>query len=255
MPSVALGAIFDDFNDNSVDPAKWAPDRTSGPAGISFAEQFGRLELLSTSSDLNQSFIFHDALIAPRYEGAWQVSVDVHMLLDVNTSPSARVGLAVFSPGLNKATGMLLKADDGGRRLQGYDGQSFGPDFWTGIPSALADNGVITVSYDGSNHLLSLAFSNGIGASPVTYGTLGIDGVTVGTLGTENWGMTNGDPFTVSLMGTTAGTLVTTGQAWLDNVAVAAEPSSLVLTAFSLLGLLVAVTSRDGRVGNKTVVM
>ena len=224
-PSVVVGGLFDDFNDNSADPTKWATDRTSGAAGISFEEQSGRLELLNTSNDLNQSIVFRDALLTLRYDETWQVIVDAHMLLDVNTAPSARVGLVVFSPGLNNATGMLLKADDGARRLQGYDGSGFGPDFWTRPASELADNGQISVSYDASNHLISLAFANGIGVEPsVTYGTLGIDGVSVGTLGTMNWGMTGSDSFTVSLMGTAAGTPVATGQAWFDNVAVNTVP-------------------------------
>jgi hypothetical protein len=220
-PSIVVGGLFDDFNDNSADPTKWATDRTSGPAGIGFKEQSSRLELLSTSSDLNQSIVFRDALIPLRYDETWQVVLDAHMLLDVNTAPSARIGLVVFSPGLNNATGMLLKADDGARRLQGYDGSSFGPDFWKRPASQLADNGQISLSYDASNHLISLAFANGIGVEQsVTLGTLGIDGVSVGTLGTKNWGMTGSDLFTISLMGTTAGTPVATGEAWLDNVAV-----------------------------------
>ena len=224
-PSMVVGGLFDDFNDNLADPTKWATDRTSGPAGISFKEQFGRLELLNTSNELNQSIVFRDALLTLRYDETWQVIVDAHMLLDVSTAPSARIGLVVFSPELNNATGMLLKADDGARRLQGYDGSSFGPDFWTRPASQLADNGQISVSYDASNHLISLAFTNGIGVEPsVTYGTLGIDGVSVGTLGTMNWGMTGSDSFTVSLMGTTAGTPVATGQAWLDNVVVNTIP-------------------------------
>ena len=81
---------------------------------------------------------------------------------------------------------MLLKADDGARRLQGYDGSSFGPDLWKRPASQLADNGQMSLSYDSSNHLISLAFANGIGVEQaVTLGTLGIDGVSVGTLGKE----------------------------------------------------------------------
>ena len=67
-PSMVVGGLFDDFNDNLADPTKWATDRTSGPAGISFKEQSGRLELLNTSNDLNQSIVFRDALLTLRYD-------------------------------------------------------------------------------------------------------------------------------------------------------------------------------------------
>ena len=96
-PSVVVGGTFDDFNDNSADPTKWATDRTSGPAGVSFKEQSGRLELLSMSSDLNQSIVFRDAMIPLRYDETWQVVLDAHMLLDVNTAQCTHWARCVFS--------------------------------------------------------------------------------------------------------------------------------------------------------------
>src|SRR4029079_13318104 len=127
------------FNDNSIDPARWSADRVSGPVGVSFAEQSAHLEMLSMTGSPDQSMIFHDSKLAPPYNQTWNVSVGAYNLVDINTSPSARLGLPVSSPGLDHTTGIALKADDGFRRLQGFDGESFGPDFLDGPPDDLAN--------------------------------------------------------------------------------------------------------------------
>lgn len=221
VPTIVRGATFDDFNDNIVDPTKWVIDRVSGPPGIRFVEQSGRLELLNTSNDVNQSVVVRDSSLALTYDKSWRVTANVSMLLDVDLDPSARIGLIIASP-LSQVTGIFLKADSSSRRLQGYDGASFGPDFWTRPAFELSDHGQAMISYDAHYHLVTLEFSNG-DEPPVAYGTLGIDGLAVGTLGTENWQMSNSDPFMLSLMGTTAGTRVSADQVWIDDVEVYVE--------------------------------
>lgn len=235
--TLSLAVVFDDFNDNVIDSSRWNPDLTSGPAGISLVEQNGRLELLSSFQSLSQQLIFKGSTLALPYNSNWSVSAEVHNLLDVHTGPSARMGIIVSGSNVSDTIGILLKADNGGRRLQGYNGAvPFGPDFWIRPINELSDNGILRISYNDSNRLVSLSFSNGIDVEqPVVFGTLGVDGVNAGTLGSENWHMLAGNSFILSIMGTTTGTIVGSGQVFIDNISSIPEPTSSVLLSLGLL--------------------
>jgi hypothetical protein len=105
-----------------------------------------------------------------------------------------------------------LKVDDPARRLQAYLSDSegaFGPDLWTGPANELADNGVLTITYNSESQSLALAFANGIVAGPsLVYMTQPI----------EDWGIGIDDILSFELLGTTAATTVSPGQAYFDNV-------------------------------------
>lgn len=226
----AQAITIDNFDDEIVDPAIWGSDTVSGPEGISFAEQGGRLDLLSTSSDLSQSRILRRSVIPLHNDGNWSISVEVHNLLDVHSDLSARVGLIVLAPNDTSYAGILLKVDDPARRLQAYIDTfpGFGPDLWPGPADALEDNGLLTIAYDAGLQELALMFTNGLGSGPpVSY-------LTVSTL---DWDLGTNNNFEFGLLATTAGTTVGPNTAYFDNLAMVPEPRTWMLFCGGLLAL------------------
>ncbi len=222
-PSGGLAGVTDDFGDNTRDPLLWDADAASGVPGIRFEEQNGRLELLSTSVDLDQSEVVRTFLPPLPYGQDWTATVEVVNAKDVTMAPSVRLGMVVV--GSSGFGGVLLKADDGGRRLQNAD---FG-DLWVSNPGTLHDNGVISINHDSSSHILSLGFANGIGSQITVYETINV----------LAGGPFPADPFSLAMYGTTAGTPVLSGEAYLDNFNICfGDPPTVPAPGAILLGTL-----------------
>jgi hypothetical protein len=231
LSQCAAGGVVDDFNDSTPDPNVWERDYAFGISGIQFSEQNERLELLNKATSPDQSYVAHPSLLSLSYTSDWKVSVDVVNAKDANDA-SVRIGLVVsraaidanaFDPNAGPRgllAGILLKADNGGMRLQNTNFSDLWPYYASANPQ---NNGVLEISYGAAQHVLSLGFASGRGNPVSVFQTVDVTGGSNGRLPDSacdpcDWGMTGDDHFILSLFATTAGTAVSSGEAYLDNL-------------------------------------
>ena len=206
---------FDDFDDNSKDPAKWGGDISPGLEGT-FTETAQRVEFTCAgTSDRYRPWI----LSSPGYDKDWEVSVEVSNLAPLTQFFSeAGIGLAVFETSDNtKSVQMELYRYRESSSSSGYYSSLNGGnerDRATGFTYR-----ALRISFDATTKVLTCYQGSGSipeGYSWTEFAAYGIAG-SGGTRGNTNWGMVGTQQFRVALFAYSDAATVTSGTMHTDN--------------------------------------
>lgn len=220
----------DDFNDNTMDPAKWS---VLGFAGSSFSEANSHLENLGGPGDTGGAWEWtpnHGS-----YVDDWSISIDVVNSLDETSLSDQRIGFGLVvwdeSPFINNFSHSLSVGDDAGgsnpwRRIK-TDAEESGVQVFNQQTAVSEQSVYLQISFDASAKILTSSFDIGSGLTTLTnYNIAG-------------WGMTDSDVFTVAVYGSGVD-VSSSGQAYGDNFVAVPEPGTLGLLVVAAVGLLLA---------------
>jgi hypothetical protein len=207
----------DDFNDNSMDSAKWGADEVKGRGHLN--EASGRLEYTcATGTSLDSS---DRPWIIERfpYDADWEIRIDatnntiptgsqyssfgINVRSSVFSNDEVEVELEAYGSGFN---GVLAEFHYGGS-LAGYAEQGVSA---RTVPIRLAFNAVTKV------FTVSYYADPGTGFQWIDFGSFGVNG-SGGFNGNASWGMTDTDQFVAYVFGYSEKMTVADGQLYGDN--------------------------------------
>lgn len=226
----------DDFNDNTMDTAKW-----SSFLDDSLHETNGRLEYYGGTGEAGSAWVWE--LNTGSYVQDWTVALAVVNSVDETTLSDQfiTVGLIALNPETYDNTFSVgLSAGD-------YAGGS-GPrrDIYTSVDvnqewvleqdvETIATSLQLQISFDASAKVLTSYYDSGSGLSAVTNFHVG------------SWSMTDSDVFTIAVYGESFDVTPVSGEVYADNFGAVPEPGTLGLMIVGAGGLLLAREKRRNR--------
>lgn len=263
LTSPTFGQFTDGFTSSS---ANWGAAAVSNAGGhnpgttsMSFGIGSGRVNFTGNvspntvppASETNQVIPLQS--YAGSYDSSWSVQIDVTNSFSTSiTGQSLQLGLLVSntdgmsSPFTHDYLKLVLLRSaatnntfvHGGIHLNGNSGIDYVPLNLSGV----ATTGPLTISYNGSTHVFTTSYNSS------THSSFGVAG-SGGTGNNQNWNMTTGGTFTISLFAQVvnnyvpAGFAITDGTGYIDNfsstgLSAVPEPSTYAAIAgLAVLGL------------------
>lgn len=216
-------AGFDDFNDNSKDPAKWGPD--DGDPDNSMTEVSQRLEYTKLSAADGYAcrpWILNNG----SYTEDWEAMVDVH-LPNLNLTADghdARLYLDVTSGGASAAMQLDLTRL-GGATQRRFRWESEGPGGGEMTAATTSTDASLRIAFDAGSKTLSFFHDSNGSSGGYTWTALG--SLDVDAAGTD-WGLTAGSRFDISICGESEGTAIPIAQVYADNFRAFSHPAPAV---------------------------
>lgn len=220
-------AVVDDFNDNSVDPARWGDDQIDGHGVLKETNHELQFTCSPATADDYVLRPWIDSLLP--YDADWSVQIDLK-----NTTVATKDD-QVNSFGLS-----VVDMSNFGNEVYGemYVSRYNGPPSRSGFYGELGDDGsylaevdsggigvtsgALRIEFDAAGKVMTLRYdvdpTNGY--DWITYGSFGVDG-SGGTDGNANWGLSASDRFGVAVYGYSSTMVVTAGQMTGDNFRIA----------------------------------
>jgi hypothetical protein len=222
----------DDFNDNVMDPAKWAVQ-----FGDPLTETNSRLQYSGGSGAVQEML----AWIANKgsYVNNWSVSIDTFISVDETSlyDQFVNYGLGVVPPPLNTIFSLELRVgeDQGGSNPYRHAVTAFDNGeaevFQHQFPLS-SDSVRLQISFDASAKVLTSHYDTGGGMTVLT------------NYDTSTWGMADSDEFTIVVFGWSQDVSPASGEVFGDNFEAIPEPGTLGLMAVAVGGLLLTRSKR-----------
>lgn len=211
----------DNFNDNAVDPAKWAADINDGSGRL--FEQNQRVDYLVATPDPVYDFPVRPWTGPLPVDLNWEATVDVHNSFAATGTEWLSLGLQLVRPGAAQESIFLELISDASTAgtTRGFfttletNRQVFVDNF-ADVP---VTDGSLRMSFASDSGILSLSYDrDGAGAAFgwELIGSYGLKGFG-GSLATREWNLLPTQRFTLRLYAYSELATVSAGQAWLDN--------------------------------------
>ena len=224
-PWAAFADGSDNFNDNSKDATKWGADASSG-SGV-LTEKNQRLEF-TCSNPISDGDTWRPWTLERFPVGSnWTIQVDTYN--DTAPSLSGQVtsgGFTIFHPtNVNSELYLELYAAPFGAPVnKGFDANLITEDVTVGnadtgqLAGTEPVSGAVRMVYDGTSKVATTYYdadtTDGYQWTQLaSFGLAGAGGTTTNT----DWGLTDGQQFTVYVYGYSAGMTVASGNLYLDN--------------------------------------
>ena len=205
---------FDDFNDNSKDPARWGTDFTTGSVGL-LTETNGRLEFTTSGVPSSSTLVARPwVLNFGSYTQNWEVHIDAN--LPNLGFPETVFGLIVFS-GTNVSSNnrfqmSLFESSTEGRLFLMRFGTNGGSFDRAGQITTTSTFAGLRIAFDASTKCLSAFYDEDGPVSGYSWALLGSTNISTA------WSMTSTSVFGISVFGRVQGSSVaSTNNVFGDN--------------------------------------
>lgn len=215
--------ITDNFNDNSADPSKWAADLFTG--GAHLTEQNQRLDYTVASPGNKYDLIYRPWVGQLPIDFDWEATIDAHNAQIPSGSQWTSLGMQLRSPtAISSAESIFLEfyAMPGNGGTDRYVDTSFQSNAVTTASNQRVVNTTdvsLKLAYDSVGRIVTVSLDSDGPSGPLSWEPMGSYGLrgTLGGLLSRNWNLSTGNNFSLTLLGFSGGSILTAGQAWLDN--------------------------------------